>query len=74
MEVVSYFLRTYTTRIKSLNRTNCQENLNKSTNGPTRRANCLPWFLVNNRWFKISYFQDQPVNLWDIFCLLFSRK
>ena len=35
---------------------------------------CLHWFLVNNRWFKNSYLQDQRVNLKDILCFLFSRN
>jgi len=28
---------------------------------------CLHWFLVNNRWLKINYLQDQPVNL-ETYC------
>jgi len=30
--------------------------------------------LVNNRWFKIDYLQDQPVNLKDILCFSFPRN
>ena len=37
-------------------------------------THCLPWFLINNHWFKNSYLQNQQVNIWNILCLLFSRK
>jgi len=74
-EIASYFLRTYTTRITRLNRKNFQEKCTqKAQTVPLGGPICLPWFLVHNRWFKNSYLQDQPVNLWDTLCLLFSRK
>jgi hypothetical protein len=35
---------------------------------------CLHRFLVNNRWFKNSYLQDQQVNLKDILCFFVSKE
>ena len=31
-------------------------------------------FFVNNRWFKINYLQDQPINLKDILYFSFPRN
>ena len=35
---------------------------------------CLPWFLVNSRWFKNSYLQDQPINLRTYCVCYFPEK
>jgi len=35
---------------------------------------CLPWFLVNNRWFTNGYLQDQLVNLKTYCVRYFSTK